>query len=276
MALDTAYLCDLFDLQERVIVLTGGLGKLGTNYAEALARANGRVAIFDVIGTPNERLKKLAKDFPLLFLKVDVTNEEEVAAAVDHVTNAWDVPNVLINNAGWKASPNETTKASAPFEDYPMDVWDDVFRINTMSAALCSKIVGKKMIERARGGTIVNIASHYALVSPDQRAYAHREAQTGKKFIKDASYSASKAALLSLTRDLATQWAQHGIRVVALSPGGVLNPKGDPEFIKNYNMRTPLGRMAQEHEYNRAILFLVTDTYSTGSNLIVDGGYTAW
>lgn len=276
MAIDTQHICDLFDLKERVIILTGGLGKLGTNFTEVLLRANGRVAIFDVVETPNERLAALAKEFPLRFYKVDVTDEAQVEAAIEQVTQAWDVPTALINNAGWKASPNEATKASVPFEDYPMDVWNEVFRANTMSAALCSKLVGKRMIQHGKGGTILNIVSHYALVSPDQRAYAHREATTGKKFIKDASYSASKAALLSLTRDLATQWAPFGIRVVALSPGGVLNPKGDQEFIKNYSARTPLGRMANADEYNRAILFLLTDTYSTGSNMIVDGGYTAW
>jgi NAD(P)-dependent dehydrogenase (short-subunit alcohol dehydrogenase family) len=276
MAIDTHYICDLFDLKQRVVVLTGGIGKLGTNFAEALVRANARVAIFDVVETPNERLAELAKSFPLLFLKVDVTNEAEVSAAVETVTKTWETPTGLINNAGWKASPNESTRASAPFEDYPMDVWNDVFRINTLSAAICSKIVGKGMIRHGQGGTILNIISHYALVSPDQRVYAHREAQTGRKFVKDPSYGASKAALLALTRDLATQWAPHGIRVVGLSPGGVLNPKGDPEFIKNYTQRTPLARMANEDEYNRAILFLMTDTYSTGSNLIVDGGYTAW
>ncbi len=276
MAIDQDYICQLFDLKEQVVILTGGMGKLGTNYVEALARANARVAIFDVIATPNDRLAKLAQSFPLMFMRVDVTNESEVSAAVDQVIAAWDIPTILINNAGWKASPNEATKASVPFEDYPMEVWNDVFKSNTLSAAICAKLVGKRLIQHKRSGTIVNIASHYALVSPDQRAYAHKEALTGRKFIKDASYSASKAALLALTRDLATQWAPYGIRVVALSPGGVLNPKGDPEFIKNYNQRTPMGRMANEDEYNRALLFLISDTYSTGSNLLVDGGYTAW
>lgn len=274
--IDAQYLTDLFDLKGQVAILTGGLGKLGTNFAEALTRANARVAIFDLAREPNERLKKLAESGAVMFFTVDVTDEAAVAAAVDKVAAAWDVPTILINNAGWKASPTQATAASVPFENYPLDVWNDVFRLNTLSAALCSKIVGERMIRGNRRGTILNIVSHYALVSPDQRAYAHREAATGKKFVKDASYSASKAALLALTRDLATQWAPRGIRVVALSPGGVLNPQGDPEFIKNYSARTPLGRMANEDEYNRAILFLLTDTYSTGSNLIVDGGYTAW
>lgn len=276
MSLDISYLSQLFDLHEQVVVLTGGLGQLGTNYTEALLRANARVAIFDVVDTPNEQLAELAKNFPLLFLKVDVTNEEDVLRAIQQVKTIWDIPTILINNAGWRASPTEPSKASVPFEEYPMNVWEDVFRTNTMSAAICSKLVGNELIKAGRAGTIVNIASHYALVSPDQRSYAHREAQTGKKFVKDASYSASKAALLALTRDLATQWAPHNIRVMSLCPGGVITADVDKDFMKQYSSRTPLARMANANEYNRAILFLLTDTYSTGSNLIVDGGYTAW
>jgi NAD(P)-dependent dehydrogenase (short-subunit alcohol dehydrogenase family) len=276
MAIDLDYLQSLFDLKQQVVVLTGGLGKLGTNYAETLVRANARVAIFDISEKPNERLDSLAKSFPLLCLKVDVTQEAEVQAAFDEVIRQWSVPTILINNAGWKASPNQASRASVPFETYPIETWEEVFRMNLTSAVICSKIMAQKVIAANTAGTIVNIASHYALVSPDQRIYAHRERTTGRAFVKDASYGASKAAMLALTRDLATQWAPKGIRVVALSPGGVLSPQGDMEFTEKYTQRTPMGRMANENEYNRALLFLVTDTYSTGSNVLIDGGYTAW
>ncbi len=276
MAIDLDYLQSLFDLKQQVVVLTGGLGKLGTNYAEVLLRANARVAIFDISEKPNERLSALAETYPLLCLKVDVTHEAEVQAAFDEVIRQWSVPTILINNAGWKASPNQASRASVPFETYPIDTWEEVFRMNLTSSVICSKIMAQKLIAAQTPGTIVNIASHYALVSPDQRIYEHRERTTGKVFVKDASYGASKAAMLALTRDLATQWAPKGIRVVALSPGGVLSPSGDAEFTEKYIQRTPMRRMANENEYNRALLFLVTDTYSTGSNLLIDGGYTAW
>ncbi len=272
------YIHDLFNLKNRVVILTGGLGKIGTEYTEALVKADGRVAIFDIVDEPNEKLKKLSEQYPILFFKVDITKEGEIKSAVDKVEAKWDVPTILINNAGWKASPNEATKASVPFEDYPVEVWNEVFAINTTGSMICAKVVGGNMIKKNRKGVIINVASTYALVAPDQRIYDYKEKKTGKKFVKDASYGASKSALLSLTRDLAVCWAKYGIRVVAISPGGVLNPKGDPDFISAYSSKAPIGRMANANEYNGAILFLASDasSYMTGSNLIIDGGWTAW
>lgn len=275
---DPNYIFELFNLKNQVVILTGGLGKIGTEYTEVLVKANARVAIFDLSDQPNEKLKQLTSTYPLLFLKVDITKEGEVLNALATVEKKWDVPTILVNNAGWKASPNEATKASVPFENYPLDVWEEIFRINTTGAVICAKVFGGNMIKKNRKGVIINIASTYALVSPDQRIYEYKEKKTGKKFIKDAAYGASKAALIALTRDLATSWAPYGIRVVSLSPGGVLNPKGDPEFIANYSSKTPMHRMANANEYNGALLFLASEasSYMTGSNLVVDGGWTAW
>lgn len=271
------YIYNLFHLKNQVVILTGGMGKLGSNFAEALVKANGRVAIFDIVDTPSEKLSQLASRYPLIFMKVDITNEQEVRNAISDVEKKWDTPTILINNAGWKASPNEKTKASVPAEEYPVKMWEEVFRTNTTSAMICAKTVAQKMIQAKRAGVIINIASTFALVSPDQQVYEYK-AKKGRPFIKDASYSASKAALVALTRDLAVQWAKYNIRVVSFSPGGVHSEKSDPEFVKAYSLRTPLGRMANPDEYNAAILFLASDasSYMTGTNLVVDGGWTIW
>lgn len=278
MFAEPGFVYDLFQLKNQVVILTGGLGQLGTEFAETLLKANGRVAIFDLSDVPMGRLRDLElMGYPITFHAVDITNEERVRAAVDSIESVWGVPTILINNAGWKASPHLPPKASVPFEKYPMDVWDDVMRINTTGAAICAKVVGGNMIQKKRNGVIVNVSSHYALVSPDQRIYEYRE-KTGKgKFVKDASYSASKAALLALTRNLAVEWAQYGIRVNALCPGGVRNARTDLEFIEGYTNHVPLRRMAEADEYNAAMLFLVSDAsqYMTGQQLVVDGGYTA-
>lgn len=268
----------LFGLQDQIVVLTGGMGKLGTEYAEALTAAGAKVAIVDIVPEPNPRLAKLAKKFPLLFLKADITKEEEIKDALATIEKEWGTPSILINNAGWKASPNDPQGAGVSFENYSMDLWDKVFSINAGSAARCSKVFGGRMVEKGIKGSIVNIVSHYALISPDQRIYEYREKKGKPKFIKDASYGASKAALIALTRDLATLWAPQGIRVNALALGGVLNPKSDKEFIDNYSSHVPLGRMANSDEYNGAILFLCSNasSYITGTTLVVDGGWTAW
>ena len=131
------------------------------------------------------------------------------------------------------------------------------------------------MAEAGRG-SIVNICSTYGLVSPDQRLYDYRRAK-GVPFYKPVSYSASKSALVNLTKYLATYWAGQGVRVNTLTLGGVFNGQ-DPEFLAEYCARVPMGRMADEDDYNGAVIFLLSNaaSYMTGSNLVIDGGWTAW
>jgi NAD(P)-dependent dehydrogenase (short-subunit alcohol dehydrogenase family) len=275
---DTKYLYDLFNLKGQVAVITGGLGKLGTHFTESLVKANAKVVIFDISDHVSDKLKQIATEYPVLIEKVDITDEKEVKNVCRKVIKKWGVPTILINNAGWKASPNISSKASVPFERYPMDVWEEVFRVNTTSAAICTKIIGSHMISNKKRGVVINITSLYALVSPDQRIYEYKKKSGKGEFVKDASYSASKAALIALTRDLGTQWAPYGIRVVALAPGGVFSPSSDKAFVRSYCKRVPLGRMASLDDLSGAIIYLASDasSYVTGTTLIVDGGWTAW
>lgn len=271
------YLKELFGLKRRVAVVTGGAGKLGTEFVDALIAADAKVALIDII-EPNHRLRSLAQKNSMIFFKADIRDEGEIRKVLLEIEKKWESPSILINNAGWKASPNNPQGAGQPFEAYPMDLWDQIFSINTTAAAKCAKIFGGRMVEKKISGSIINIVSHYALISADQRIYEYRERQGKPKFIKDAAYGASKAALISLTRDLATLWASQGIRVNAIALGGVLNSSSDQEFIKNYSARVPLGRMAQLDEYNGALIFLASQasSYITGTTLIADGGWTAW
>jgi NAD(P)-dependent dehydrogenase (short-subunit alcohol dehydrogenase family) len=126
---------------------------------------------------------------------------------------------------------------------------------------------------RSRGGSIINISSIYGILSPDQRIYEYKE----KPFIKPVTYAVSKSGVMNLTRYLATYWAQKNVRVNTLTLGGVFNDQ-DETFLKNYTNKVPLGRMAEQHEYNGAILFLASSasSYMTGANLIIDGGFSCW
>jgi NAD(P)-dependent dehydrogenase (short-subunit alcohol dehydrogenase family) len=147
--------------------------------------------------------------------------------------------------------------------------------VNVKGLFLCCQVVGGAMAAAGRG-SIVNIASIYGLVSPDQRIYEYRR-EAGSEFYKPVAYSASKSAVLNMTRYLATYWAPRGLRVNTLTFAGVFKQQ-EARFLENYTRRVPLGRMAREDEYNGAVIFLVSEasSYMTGANMILDGGWTAW
>ena len=266
----------LFSVSGRVVVVTGGLGQLGRQYSLALAERGARVAIFD----PAVEAGRVPEGFDgqgetLLLLPVDVTRRASLEEGLAEVRRVWEAPHALINNAAIDAPPDAPAEENGPFETYPESSWDRVMEVNVKGVFLCCQVIGEAMAEAGRG-SVINIASTYGLVSPDQGLYEYRR-QAGETFFKPAAYSASKSALLNLTRYLATYWAARGVRVNTLTLGGVFNDQ-DPEFLEAYSARVPLGRMARENEYIGAAVFLISDasSYMTGSNLIVDGGWTAW
>lgn len=269
---------DLFNVQEKVVVVTGGLGQLGRQFSLALLDQKAKVAIFDLKVDEKhvaEGFDERLTDDNLMFLTVDVTERNSVETGLDRVEATWGVPHALINNAALDSPPNAPGEETLSFESYPGATWDKVMEVNVKGVFLCCQVVGGLMA-RAGRGSIINICSIYGMVSPDQRIYG--DWQKGKpSFLKPVAYSASKSAILNLTRYLATYWAETNVRVNTLTFGGVFNHQ-DREFIKRYCTRVPLGRMAQEHEYNGAIIFLVSDasSYMTGANVVIDGGMTAW
>jgi len=269
---------DLFSVQDKVAIVTGGLGQLGRQFTKALVDRGAKVAIFDIQAEERWDAEKFAgqlnDDNPMV-LRVDITQRRSIEAGLSQVNAKWGVPHVLINNAALDSPPNARAEENGPFETYPESAWDKVMEVNAKGVFLCCQVIGGRMSE-ARRGSIVNINSIYGLVSPDQRIYEYRRTG-GVPFFKPLAYSASKSALLNLTRYLATYWAGNNVRVNTLTFGGIFNNQ-DERFLKNYGARAPLGRMAREDEYNGAIIFLVSDasSYMTGANLIIDGGWTAW
>lgn len=269
---------DLFSVQDKVVVVTGGLGRLGRQFSQALADRGARVAIFDVAVQEHqaaERFDRQRAENNVIFLPVDVTRRASIETALGKVNELWGVPHALINNAALDSPPHAPAEENGPFEDYPEGSWDKVMEVNVKGVFFCCQVVGAQMAGAGRG-SIINISSIYGMVAPDQRIYEYRR-ETGASFFKPVAYSASKSALLNLTRYLATYWAGKNVRVNTLTFGGVFSNQ-DEEFLKNYSDRVPMGRMAREDEYNGAIIFLVSDasSYMTGSNLVIDGGWTAW
>jgi len=285
---------ELFNLTDRVAIVTGGAGLLGAEFCRTLAGAGAAVSIADLDGEAVAGLAaSLSKNgYHAQGIKTDVTSVDSVHRMVDSTLRAYGRLDILVNSAALdpKIDPKEsgtgdqglgnqspdplvTNPLSLTFENYPLNLWQQAINVNLTGAMLCCQAAAKPMLEQGRG-VIINIASIYGVVAPDQRLY-HREGQPPQ--YKPAYYSVTKAGILGLTKYLAAYYAGKNIRVNALTPGGVFNGHED-EFAQNYSARAVMGRMAEKDEMNGALLFLASDAsqYMTGANLIVDGGWTAW
>lgn len=267
---------DLFSVKDKVAIVTGGMGQLGRQFCQALADRGARVVVMD------RRIPAdaAAQAFPqthasMLFVESDVTNRASLEQALAAIQSKWGAPEILVNNAGLDSPPSAPASETGPFEDYPESSWDMVMAVNMKGVFLCCQVFGGAMAKAGRG-SIINISSIYGVVSPDQRIYEFRR-KDGNTFFKPVAYSASKSGIINLTRYLSTYWAEKGVRVNTLTFAGVFNNQPQ-EFLKGYCAKVPLGRMANPDEYNGAILFLSSEasSYMTGSNMVLDGGFTAW
>jgi len=266
-------------LNGRVAVVTGSAGLLGRQHADALAEAGASVALGDVDGGAAARFAEevgRARAVAAWGGSLDVTSPRSLEDFRDAVLSRFGRIDVLVNNAAINDKFESPTLGvlQSRFENYPLDMWRRMLEVNVTGVFLASQALGAVMAEQ-KSGSIVNIASTYGLVAPDQSIYLRPD---GTRAIhKSPAYPASKGAVLSFTRYLAAYWGGTGVRVNALSPGGVED--GQEEwFIANYSRRTPLGRMAHAGDYRGALVFLSSDAsrYMTGANLVVDGGFTAW
>jgi len=267
---------DLFSVSGRVIVVTGGLGQLGRQFCRALVGRGAHVAAFDEAADEPDAAAVLGDGREgTLLVQVDITRRDAIEAALAKVNARWGVPHGLVNAAALDSPPGAPAEENGPFETYPESSWDRVMEVNVKGTLLCCQTIGGQMAEAGRG-SIVNVSSIYGVVSPDQRLYEYRR-EDGEPFFKPVAYAASKSALFNLTRYLATYWAGRNVRVNTVTFGGVFNRQPE-KFLSAYASRVPIGRMARDDEYNGAIVFLLSEasSYMTGSNLVIDGGWTAW
>jgi NAD(P)-dependent dehydrogenase (short-subunit alcohol dehydrogenase family) len=267
---------DRFRLDGRVAVVTGVLGNLGPVWAQALLEAGATVIGLDLPeATTNAAFEALqsAHSGRLTLIGANVTDRAALGAARDEVLARHDVPSVLVNNAGIDAPP-AAAGGGHRLEDIPFDVNRRIFEVNTLGLFQVTQLFGGDMAKAGRG-SIINIGSLYASVSPDARFYDH--IVSDPPFLKPPAYGASKAAVVNLTKYFATAWGPLGVRVNTLSPGGVLGTQDD-RFKSKFNARVPLGRMAIHQDLIGPLQFLASDAsaYVTGAELRVDGGFTAW
>ena len=262
-----------FSTKDKVIIITGALGILGDTYTEGFSQQGANIAIVDLDAELCEqKAKEIAQKYGTepLGIGCDITNKKKVEDMVQTVLSKYKLVDVLVNNAAI-----QTENFFEPFEEYPTEDWDKVMSVNVTGMFLCCQAVAKEM-KRERSGSIINIASIYGVVAPDQRLY-QGAIYRGGQINTPAVYSASKGAVISLTRYLASYLAEYGIRVNAVTPGGVYSGQNEA-FVRKYSERCPLGRMGKPEEIFNAVYFLVSDasSYITGHNLIVDGGWTIW
>ena len=254
---------DLFRLDGKTAIVTGGGRGLGRYMAEALSDAGASVVL---CSRKKEPLTEVQREIEAgggraLAVEFDVTDEESVEGVVSAAAESFGSVDVVVNNSGatWGAPP----------EEMPLDRFDQVMRVNVRGTFLMSQAAGRRMIETGAGGAIINISSVAGLVGghPD--------------YMQTVGYNSSKGAIISMTRDLATSWAQHNITVNAIAPGWFptrmsrgLIEKFEEEMLANI----PLGRFGAPEDLKGVVIFLASPaaSYVTGQTIVVDGGATAW
>jgi NAD(P)-dependent dehydrogenase (short-subunit alcohol dehydrogenase family) len=273
----------LFRLDGHVAIVTGGAGRLGSQYVRVLASAGASVAALDVTDEPGAVVQELMSESSsaVSFHQVDVTQRGAVDAVVASIAGRFGAPTILVNNAGLGSSPADAALETGPFEHYPERAWTAMIDSHLKSTLIASQafIAAFRDARKTRptlAGSIINVSSTYGVVAPDQSLYDYRR-RDGAEYYKPVGYSVAKSGVLNFTRWLAEYCAPFGVRVNTLVPGGVREQGHAPEFVEEYVKRTPLGRMATDEDYNGAVVFLASNAsaYMTGAMLVVDGGWTA-
>lgn len=270
---------DKFNLEGQVAVVTGGAGQLGVEFCRTLAEAGAAVVVADLALEAAEKTVQALSDsgYPAASFGLDVTRIESTRELASVTLGHFGRLDILVNSAALdpKFDPDATAKGIAPgaFEDYPLEQWNAALNVNLTGMFLVTQACVQPMLKQGKG-SIINICSTYGLNGPDQRIYI----KDGKRVAyKPVYYTTTKAGVMGFTKYLAAYYTETEIRVNALTPGGVYN-NHEEYFVKNYSAKTIMGRMARKDEMNGALLYLASDasSYMTGSNLVVDGGWTAW
>lgn len=264
-----------FSLKGKTALVTGALGLIGKEHCKALSEAGANVVVADINETEARKFADILES-DSLGVGIDITNEDTVRYVRDEIIRRFGSVEILVNNAAINDMVENPQSAAeqSKFENYPIGLFRKVIDVNVTGMFITSQIIGTEMA-KSKSGSIINVASTYGIVGPDQSLYMKPDGT--QPFYKSPAYPAAKGAVINFTRYLAAYWGKDGVRVNTLSPGGVENNQED-YFVQNYSKRTMLGRMAGRADYKGAVVFLASDAsaYMTGANLVVDGGWTAW
>jgi len=271
----------LFDLQDRVIVITGAAGLLGRKHAEAVASFGANPILLDLSQSiVNDLASELNDKYNTraIGFAVDITNEESIMRNAGQLVEKFGKVDGLVNNAANNPKMEESSQKNfSRLENLSLDIWNNDLAVGLTGAFLCAKHYGFQISKNPNGGSIVNISSDLGLIAPDQRLYKKNDIDHDKQSVKPVTYSVVKSGLIGLTRYLATYWSDKNVRCNAMCPGGVENGQSI-EFLNELNSRIPLGRLAKANEYQGTLIWMLSDasSYLNGSIVSVDGGRTAW
>ena len=272
---------NLFRLDKKIIVITGAAGLLGKKHAEAIACFGGTPVLLDlsqqaVTDLANELNSKYNVDS--IGFGIDITDEDAVEKNANQLINFFGKVDGLVNNAANNPKVEDSSEVNfSRLENFPLNVWNDDISVGLTGSFLCAKHYGYKISQNPNGGSILNISSDLGLIAPDQRLYKKHNVDDNLQNVKPITYSVVKTGLIGLTRYLATYWADQNVRCNAICPGGVEN--GQPnEFLEEIHNRIPMGRMANEGEYQGVLLWVLSDasSYLNGAIIPIDGGRSVW
>jgi NAD(P)-dependent dehydrogenase (short-subunit alcohol dehydrogenase family) len=271
---------DLFNLNRKIVVITGAAGLLGRKHAEAVALYGGIPILLDLsqqivdsfANELNEKYKVNAVGY-----SIDITNEEEIKNNAKQLIEEFGKIDGLVNNAANNPKVEENKVNFSRLENFPLDTWNADIAVGLTGAFLCAKHYGFMISKNPNGGSIVNISSDLGLIAPDQRLYAKDDIDEKRQSVKPITYSVVKTGLIGLTRYLATYWPDKNVRCNAMCPGGIENGQSK-DFLSEVSTRIPIGRMANSDEYQSTLLWMLSDAscYLNGAIVPVDGGRTAW
>ena len=272
---------EMFNLNKKVIIITGAAGLLGREHAHAIAAFKGIPVLIDI----NESgLKKLKEEIFNLYkinstiLVIDITNEAEVKNGAKNLFNKFKKIDCLINNAANNPKMEEFKELNfSRLEKFDKSLWDNDINVALTGSFLCVKYFGALISKNKNGGSIINISSDLGLIAPEQRIYEKKHLKNKDQAVKPITYSVAKAGIIGLTKYISTYWADKNVRCNVLCPGGVKTNQ-DKEFIKKISKRIPLGRMAKKNEYQSTLIWMLSEysSYLNGAVITVDGGRTSW
>ena len=273
---------DMFLIDGKICIITGGAGLMGDNHASAILSGGGIPILLDINEPALEQAKiKLCSEFPKGIVetrKADITNKGELEELKNELLQKYQHIDALINNAANNPKMESKSKnlGAIQFENFPLEMWNEDIAVGLTGALFCAQIFGAQMAQQG-SGVILNISSDLGVIAPDQRIYKKDGLSSEEQIVKPVTYSVTKHGLIGLTKYIATYWADKGVRCNAICPAGIENGQDD-SFMKKLTNLVPMGRMARKNEYQGTVLYMISDasSYMTGAVVIVDGGRTCW